>query len=219
MSDDRPADDPNHEQRRHPRVDLFRDISCEAGEVTVVSQVADLSVGGMFVDLYRAPFETGSPVRVRFSLRPDEPPLDVAAVVGYVQPGIGMGIRFTDLPEEDRARIAAFTEEASRRKSAGGPPLRKSARVAVELPVRVRGARPDGDAFEEDASLITLSKHGACLVSAQGVSVGMKLRLVTARGREFLGNVVWIGSDASRSAGQVGVQCRGLAQSLGFQFP
>jgi hypothetical protein len=31
--------------------------------------------------------------------------------------------------------------------------------------------------------------------------------------------VVWVGGAASRSEGQVGVQCRGLAQALGFQFP
>jgi hypothetical protein len=47
----------------------------------------------------------------------------------------------------------------------------------------------------------------------------MKLRLETTSGREFLSNIVWVGSDASKSGGQVGVQCRGLAQSLGFQFP
>ena len=47
----------------------------------------------------------------------------------------------------------------------------------------------------------------------------MKLLLETPRGGEFKGNVVWVGSEASKSEGQVGVQCRGLAQSLGFQFP
>lgn len=47
----------------------------------------------------------------------------------------------------------------------------------------------------------------------------MKLLLETPRGDEFRGNVVWVGSAASGSGGQVGVQCRGLAQSLGFQFP
>jgi hypothetical protein len=47
----------------------------------------------------------------------------------------------------------------------------------------------------------------------------MKLLLETPSGREFKSNVVWVGTAASRSEGQVGVQCRGLAQSLGFQFP
>jgi hypothetical protein len=90
--------------------------------------------------------------------------------------------------------------------------------VTVELPIRVQGTRADGDAFDETTRVVTLSKHGACVVSTN-LAIGTRLRLVTARGREFLGNVVWVGNPASSSAGQVGVQCRGLAQSLGFQFP
>lgn len=219
MSSDRPDDDPNLEQRRHPRVDLFREIACEAGDTVVESRVADLSVGGMFVDTHRTPFPIGSAVTARFSLRPDEPPLSLRAMVTYVQDGIGMGIRFGDLREEERDRIAGFVAEAARLKGRSSTPLRKSARVTVRVPVRVRGARPDGLSFDEATDLVTLSKHGACLVSGQDMAVGMKLRLETARGREFRGNVVWVGTDSTRSAGQVGIQCRGLAQSLGFQFP
>jgi hypothetical protein len=218
MSTPRPGHDASPEQRRSPRVDLFREIAC-AGDGTVVrSQVADLSVGGMFLDTIRSPFPVGSRVVVRFSLRTGDPPLALDAEVGYVQAGIGMGVRFVGLSETVRRRIAAFVDEAQRRKGAGGPPLRKSARVTVELPIRVRGSRADGDVFDEATRVVTLSKHGACLVSTN-LAVGARLRLVTARGREFLGNVVWVGSPASSSAGQVGVQCRGLAQSLGFQFP
>ena len=73
--------------------------------------------------------------------------------------------------------------------------------------------------FDERTSIVTLSKHGACLVTGYHLDVGMKLLLETPRGRAFKGNVVWTGSVASGSEGQVGVQCRGLAQSLGFQFP
>jgi hypothetical protein len=130
-----------------------------------------------------------------------------------------MGIRFVDLADDDRDWIRAFVEETTRRKSLGGPPVRKSARVFVEVPVRVRGARTNGPAFDERTSIVTLSKHGACLLSGYTLDVGMKLLLETASGREFKSNVVWVGSVASRSGGQVGVQCRGLAQSLGFQFP
>jgi hypothetical protein len=219
MSTERPLHDASLEQRRSPRVDLFREIAC-AGEGTVArSHVADLSVGGMFLDTIRRPFPVGTRVVVRFSLRPVDPPLALDAEVGYVQEGIGMGVRFVGLAEADRERIAAFVDEARRRKGMGGPPLRKSARVTVQLPIRVKGARADGDAFDETTRVVTLSKHGACLVSTYNLAVGTRLRLVTARGREFLGNVVWVGSVASGSAGQVGVQCRGLAQSLGFQFP
>lgn len=213
------SDDPNREQRRNPRVDLFREIACQGGGVVARSRVADLSLGGMFIDMPRAPFPAGSRITVRFSLRDDEPPMALGAEVNYVQDWIGMGVRFVDPAAADRDRIGAFVEQARGRASQGAPPLRKSARVFVKVPIRVRAARTNGRGFEERTSIVTLSKHGACIESGYQLDVGMKLLLETASGREFKGNVVWVGSVASRSEGQVGVQCRGLAQALGFQFP
>jgi hypothetical protein len=213
------GEDPNRELRRHLRVDLFQEVVCESADVESRSRVADVSVGGMFVDLFRPPFARGTRLSARFALRDEEPRMVVDAEVHYVQDGIGMGIRFVDLRDEDREWIAAFVDESTRRKRAGGPPLRKSARVFVEVPVRMRGAHTNGPAFDERTSIITLSKHGACLRSPTSLEVGMKLLLETARGVLFKSNVVWVGTEATRSEGQVGVQCRGLAQSLGFGFP
>jgi hypothetical protein len=219
MQPELPIEDPNLEQRRNPRADLFQEIACEGNGLVARSRVADLSVGGMFIDLHQTPFAAASRITTRFALRADEPELALEAEVHYVQERIGMGVRFVSLEGRDRDRIAGFVEETMRRKSVGAPPLRKSARVFVEVPIRVRGARTHGPAFDERTSIITLSKHGACLRSGYAVDLGMKLLLETARGAEFKGNVVWVGTEASRSGGQVGVQCRGLAQSLGFQFP
>jgi hypothetical protein len=219
MQPEIPSDDTNLEKRRHPRVDLFQEVVCESGDVVARSQVADISVGGMFIDMPRPLFLRGTRVTARFALRADEPRMVVDADVHYVQERIGMGIRFVDLRDADRDWIRAFVEETMRRKSLGGPPVRKSARVFVAVPIRVRGARTNGPAFDERTSIVTLSKHGACLVSGCALDVGMKLLIETTSGREFKSNVVWVGSEASRSGGQVGVQCRGLAQSLGFQFP
>jgi len=212
-------DDPNLEQRRNPRADLFQEIACEGDGVVAHSHVADISVGGMFIDLYNMPFPAGSRITTRFALRAEEPRLALEAEVHYVQDRIGMGVRFVSVGGRERERIAGFVEEFTRRKRLGAPPVRKSARVFVQVPIRLRGARSDGPAFDEQTSIITLSKHGACLLSGYALEPGMKLLLETPRGGEFKGNVVWVGSEASRSAGQVGVQCRGLAQWLGFQFP
>ncbi len=219
MQPDPLRDDPNLERRHHPRVDLFQEVVCEAGDVEARSRVADISVGGMFVDVSRPPFLRGTRVIARFALRVDEPRMVVDADVHYVQERIGLGIRFVDLSDADRAWIRAFVDEAHRRKGGGGPPVRKSARVFVEVPIRMRGAHTNGPAFDERTRIVTLSKYGACLVSGYTLDVGMKLLLETTSGREFKSNVVWVGTPASRSEGQVGVQCRGLAQSLGFQFP
>jgi hypothetical protein len=218
MPPDLTAPDPSLEQRRHARVDLFQEIVCADNGVEARSGVADISVGGMFVDMPHAWFPGGSRMSARFALRADEPPILALAEVHYVQDGIGMGIRFVELRDEDRERIAEFVDEATRRRGQGAP-LRKSARVFVEVPIRVRGAGAGGAAFDERTSIVTLSKHGACLVCGHVRDVGTKLLIETARGLAFKSNVVWVGNEASRSAGQVGVQCRGLAQSLGFQFP
>jgi len=219
MQPEPPIDNPNLEQRRNPRADLFQAIACEGDGVEAHSQVADISVGGMFIDLHNMPFPAGSRITTRFALRAEEPRLALEAEVHYLQEGIGMGVRFVSLAGEEQDRIAVFVDEATRRKGLGTPPVRKSARVFIQVPIRVRGVPTHGPAFDERTSIITLSKHGACLLSGYALDVGMKLLLETPRGREFKGNVVWVGSEASRSGGQVGVQCRGLAQSLGFQFP
>lgn len=219
MQPEPPSDDPNLEQRRHPRADLFQEVACQGENVVARSKVADVSVGGMFIDMHRPPFPVGSRVTARFALRENEPHVIAEAEVHYVQELIGMGIRFLDLDWADRCRIEAYVDETLRSKRLGATPLRKSARVFIQVPIRVRAARTNGPPFEEKTSIITLSKHGACLVSGFHLDVGMKLLLETSSGREFKSNVVWVGSEASRSGGQVGIQCRGLAQSLGFQFP
>jgi hypothetical protein len=209
----------NLERRQGSRVDLLQEISCAGRGLVVRSGVADLSVGGMFVETLRTPFPTGTLVSVRFSLRPDEPPLVLEAEVNYIQERIGMGMRFVGLEDAERERIAAFVEEALNRQSQGAPPVRKSSRVFVQLPIRVRGTRADGTAFDDWTSIISLSKHGACILCPQALEVGTRLLLDIASGRGFEGNVVWVGSEASHSEGQIGVKCRGLAQSLGFHFP
>jgi hypothetical protein len=219
MQPELPIDDPNFEQRRHARADLFQEIACEGATAVALSRVADISVGGMFIDLNQTPFPAASRVTTRFALRPGEPRMALEAEVHYVQERIGMGVRFLGLEGGERERIEGFVEEALRRKTSGAPPMRKSARVFVEVPVRLRGAASHGPAFDERTSIITLSKHGACVRSGYALDLGTKILLETPRGAEFKGSVVWVGTEASRSGGQVGVQCRGLAQSLGFQFP
>jgi PilZ domain len=215
-----PTEDLNAEHRRSPRVNLFQEVLCEGGGTTARSQRADISRGGMFIDLSPPPFRAGDPVTLWITLNPGEPQITAQATVHYVQAGIGMGVRFQGLRLEDAERIETFVEQARRKRApTGQPPLRRSSRVAVEVPVLVRATPPSGGDFAERTSIITLSKHGACLLTRYAVDIGMKLLLETPSGREFKGSIVWIGTESSRSLGQVGIQCRGLAQALGFQFP
>ncbi len=209
------------EQRTSPRVSLFQEIVCEGADGSARSQAADISVGGMFIDLASPPFAPADLITVRFALEPDEGPVVVEAAVNYVQEGIGMGIRFLNLDPAHRERIAAFVDKTLRRPGPQGQiHLRKSSRVNVNVPVRVRARHAAGGELDEASSIITLSKHGACLLLSSRMDVGAKLLLETPGGREFRSSVVWVGyATPTQSDGQVGIQCRGLALSLGFRFP
>lgn len=208
------------EHRTSPRVSLFQEIVCEGGDASARSQTADISVGGMFVDHSNPPFSSLDFITVRFNLAPGEAPIAVEANVNYVQEGIGMGVRFLALEDPDRDRIAAYVERTLKRPIMRGElPLRKSSRVAINVPVRIRTSLADGGPVDEKTQIITLSKHGACVLVNGRMDVGTKLLLETPGGREFTSSVVWVGDGSTRNGGQVGIQCRGLAQALGFQFP
>jgi len=211
----------DQEQRQGTRVSFFQPILCEgSGARFARSETGDLSVGGMFVDLADIPFEPGDVVTVRFNLGGGPDPIVAEAGVNYVQDGLGMGLCFLNLLPADRQKIAGYIEAVKSRPVMRGEfHLRKSSRVSINLPVRVWATRPGGEPREETGRIITLSKHGACLLLSARMDVGTKLLLQVPSGREFKSAIVWQGDGPSRSDGQVGVQCRGLAQSLGFQFP
>jgi hypothetical protein len=211
----------DYEHRQGPRVSLFQPILCEGSAARLArSETGDLSQGGMFVDLAFVPFQPGEVVTVHFALDRGSDPIVTEAGVNYVQDGLGMGLCFLNLLPADRASISAYVEAVrSRPVMRGEFHLRKSSRVSINLPVRVRATQPDGSELDERSRIITLSKHGACLLLSGRMDVGTKILLQTPSGREFRSAVVWRGDSPSRSDGQVGIQCRGLAQSLGFQFP
>ena len=208
------------EHRASPRVSLFQEILCVGADASARSQVGDLSVGGMFVDHSSPPFAAHELITVRFHLAPEDTPVVVEAGVDYVQDGMGMGLRFLNLDPGDRERIAGFVDRTLRRPVLQGQiHLRKSPRVTVVVPVRVRALQPNGAEFDEATRIVTLSKHGACVLVSSRMDVGAKLLVETPSGREFRSTVVWVGREPNRTESQIGIQCRGLAQSLGFRFP
>jgi PilZ domain-containing protein len=206
------------ENRREPRVCLSSDVECDVDTGRVRWRFADLSAGGMFIDVYD-PLPPGTRFGVRFQL--DPPPISARAQVHYVQPRIGMGVQFVDLAQEDRKRIREIVDRlytAGRQR--GDATLRRSARVLVHIPVKVGPANgAAGIEVDEDAAIVRLSKNGGCISTRHAVGVGDKLRLFTSSGREFMAGIVWVGDRSTKTDGQVGIQCRGLAQALGFQFP
>ena len=83
----------------------------------------------------------------------------------------------------------------------------------------VRGVDSNGETFAEKGSIVAISKHGAAIELNRSMETGMTVTLDTAQSLRFEATVVWVGSAATKTIGQIGVECAGLADSLGFHFP
>ena len=209
------------EKRRNVRVSLSQEVECTSAAGIFRGQVADISVSGLFVEMARPPVTPGSVITVKFPLPDCEKPVAAWAKVNYVQEGIGLGIVFVGLGPEERASIARYVEAAAFDKLLRSEPrLRRSSRISVKVPVTLRGTGRDGQPFEEQTNIVSVSKDGASLATDASLEVGMKVFLSTQTGQEFKCCVAWVG-DASnpRGRGRSGIQCRGLAHALGFRFP
>jgi len=91
--------------RKHKRV-LFREHMLIDG--TKSCTCTDISEGGLFVSAIQY-FEPGDTIEVSIPLQGEN--ITVKAQVKYCQPGIGMGIMFVDLNDQQRARIRALIED------------------------------------------------------------------------------------------------------------
>ncbi len=110
-----PAPDPN-EGRRYVRVPFNREVRVEGSLAPI--RASDLSLGGMYLETPQA-IELGEVLNLTFTLHSGDPhPITVQAEVVYVDPRVGVGTHFLDLPPEEAREIRHFIEEvvASRRR-------------------------------------------------------------------------------------------------------
>ena len=206
------------ERRKDKRVSLVHEIECEGEGGIFRKRVADISFGGMFIDTLTS-FAPGSVIKVRFRLPGSDLPTEVNAKILYVQEKIGTGVTFLDLKDKDRDKIRELIELLGAKKR--GPVATdtvKSSRVIVNIPVTLMGTEL-GESFEESATIVTLAKHGARIKTDRKLDIDATVFLHTSNGAEFEARVAWVGTAASRTEGEVGIQCRGLALALGFNFP
>lgn len=70
-----------------------------------VSRTSDLSFGGVFLEtkLLRS---VGTPAKIDFLV--DEGQIRAEAVIRHVRPGLGFGLKFVAVTEQDRPRLAAL---------------------------------------------------------------------------------------------------------------
>ena len=76
-----------------------------------ISQVRDLSLGGLFVETPR-PRAVGATTTLDFLVH--EGQIRADAVVRHISPGHGVGLRFTAVRDGDRSHLAALVSRLSR---------------------------------------------------------------------------------------------------------
>ena len=105
-------------------------------------------------------------------------------------------------------------------KPTSSPPLRRSSRVIVRVPVTVTGKRPNGKTFSEDTDITSISKYGARLKTELPLTIGTEVRVrPKQRAETALFRVVWTGRDGSPRAGEVGIEYVEVSNLLGVTFP
>lgn len=91
------------DKRSSKRVTYLCEVEYKGiGSRLLSTRITDLSTDGAFIDSMLS-FPEGSILKLRFRVEPVE--VNVSAEIRYCLPQIGMGVRFLDLTEADRARM------------------------------------------------------------------------------------------------------------------
>ena len=99
------------EKRKESAIRVQRPVEAtySADSPPVQARIEDISETGCFIDAHHPP-PIGTQIRLHFAL-PEDPSGEsilCAARVVWMQPNVGMGVEFLDLPQETRDRIRFF---------------------------------------------------------------------------------------------------------------
>jgi PilZ domain-containing protein len=87
------------DRREHDRSRLILDVHFDGADATGVASTRDISVGGLFMKT-QAEIPVGKTLSLRIPLGGQYAVLKAEVV--YSKPGLGVGVRFIDLPDEAR---------------------------------------------------------------------------------------------------------------------
>ena len=103
---------PGIDKRQHRRVRLITEVKCEPMNRNEILVTRDVSVGGMFLNT-KTPLPLNSPVTLAFTLASGMPPISCKGRVVYSMQGMGMGVEFADVNEDNRRSLEKFVDEAN----------------------------------------------------------------------------------------------------------
>ena len=176
------------DRRTHPRYAFTAAIEVvvpELGE-RIKTRVRDLSQQGCYVDT-DGPLALGIATDVFISKGLKS--FGARARVVYNQPGKGMGLMFTDMEPEQLGTLNTWIAE-SREASWLADNRRRSQRVLMRIPVRIKGQAGAGLLIEEETHTLSISGHGALIVVAAPVYRGQRFTLSNVQTKAALECVV-----------------------------
>lgn len=96
------------ERRKGRRVPVIREVSVEldSPRITLRGKIFDLGARGAFINVV-AGLPTGSLIEIAFDL-PTKEKVKTTASIRYVLPGLGMGVEFVEIDEEESRSIELF---------------------------------------------------------------------------------------------------------------
>jgi hypothetical protein len=153
------------ERKRHPFSATAEVVDLVSG-TRLSARAADLNQGGCYLDVL-SPLPVGSNVRVRILSGGAE--LSCTAVVRDSQPGMGMGVAFTDLDEAGKALVESWIEKR------GSPALTST--LPSPLP---ENAKPSLSHEQKDALVARLIDllHKKGLLSSNDVAALLRDRVL-----------------------------------------
>jgi len=134
--------------------------------IRLSTRAADLSQMGCYLDSLN-PFAVGS--KVRLCIQSDKSELTCAAVVRDSQPGMGMGVAFTDLDDAQHALIKTWIERL------GSP---SPADFSTSLISETAKAAPPDDQTDDLAERLVDLLHKKGLLSSGEVAALLRARIL-----------------------------------------
>ncbi len=99
------------------------------------------------------------------------------------------------------------------------PPLRRSSRIQLRIPVLISGTLADGKRFLKEVHVLSVSKFGARIKADVKLSVGAEVRVETKQKAGATFRVVWVGLEGTPRAGEIGLEYVKMSNLLGISFP
>ena len=102
---------PAANRRAHERIPCELEVHVDGLDVPVALTTRDVSLGGIFLFTTR-PIELDR--RVELRLEAGTIGLELTGTVVHALPGVGVGVKFTDLDHASRDQLATFLRDAGR---------------------------------------------------------------------------------------------------------